>query len=48
MAQSPGPTELRDIPAANVGPTVQQLVDSGASKIECTDQGNGKWTIRAS
>lgn len=47
MAQAPGPTELKDVPAANVGGTVQQLIATGARKIECTDQGNGKWTIRA-
>jgi hypothetical protein len=48
MPQSPEPTELKDIPAAAVGSTVQQLVLTGATKIECTKQDNGKWTIRAS
>jgi len=44
----PKGTELKDVPKAEVGKKVQQVVDSGAAeKIECIKQ-NGKWTIRAS
>ncbi len=42
------PTVVKDIPADKVGENVQQLVDSGASKITCTKQSDGNWTIAAS
>ena len=43
----PEGTELEGISEAEVGEKVQQLVETGAKKIECIKQ-NGKWTIRAS
>jgi hypothetical protein len=41
-------TEVKDVPPEKVGTKVRQLVQTGASKIECTKQDDGKWTIRAS
>jgi hypothetical protein len=44
----PEPTELKDVPANMVGTKVQQAINTGATKIECVRQDDGKWTIRAS
>lgn len=41
------PTEVHDIPPGRVQAMVQQLVDSGATRIECQRQDDGLWTIRA-
>ncbi len=41
-------TVIRGVPADRVGREVQQLVDSGAAKIECEKEPAGTWTIRAS
>lgn len=38
-------TQLHDVPANQVGAKVQQLVDSGSTRIECIKQPNGLWTI---
>ena len=43
----PEPSKLEDVPPARVGPTVQLLVTL-ASKIKCTKQSDGNWTIEAS
>jgi len=42
-------TELKNEDSNNVGNKVQQVINAaaGAKKIECTQQDNGKWTIRA-
>lgn len=47
MAQSI--TELKNEDSNNVGKKVQQVIDAaaGAKRIECIQQDNGKWTIRA-
>jgi hypothetical protein len=45
MAQA---TELKDVPKGIVGTKVQQVIDAGAVKVECVQQSDGKWTIRAS
>ncbi len=42
------PTEIKDLPRKDVGVKVQQCIQTGAAKIECIKQDNGKWTIRAS
>jgi hypothetical protein len=39
-------TEIKDVPAKKVGTNVQQVIQTGAIKIVCTRQENGKWTIR--
>ena len=41
-------TEVNGIPEGRVGEEVQQLVDGGATKIECEKEDTGNtWTIRA-
>jgi hypothetical protein len=42
------PTEIKDVPPEKVGTKVRQVVQTGATKIQCTKQDDGKWTIRAS
>jgi hypothetical protein len=46
---APSITELKNEDSENVGKKVQQVIDAGAGvkRIECTQQENGKWTIRA-
>lgn len=44
----PGPTRVPGLPDDRVGAEVQQLIDTGATKIECEKQADGSWTIRAS
>ncbi len=46
MAQAIQVTEIKDVPPEKVGTNVQQAVQAGGTKIECTKQDNGKWTIR--
>jgi hypothetical protein len=48
MPEPNQPTEIKDVPTEKVGTKVQQVVQTGATKIECTKQDDGKWTIRAS
>ncbi len=48
MPKRTAPTEIKDVPPEKVGTKVGQVVRTGATKIECTKQDDGKWTIRAS
>ncbi len=48
MPKGTAPTEVKDVPPEKVGTKVGQVVQTGATKIECTKQNDGKWTIRAS
>ena len=41
------PTKLKDVPPTQVGTTVQPLVGL-TTKITCTKQSDGNWTIEAS
>lgn len=38
-------TKLTDVPANQVGAKVQQLVNSGSTRIECVKQPDDLWTI---
>jgi hypothetical protein len=44
----PEPTELTNVSPNDVGEEVQEVINTGATKVECVQQGDGKWTIRAS
>jgi hypothetical protein len=44
----PEPTEIKNVPANIVGTKVQQFINTGATKIECVQQNDRNWTIRAS
>ncbi len=40
-------TEIKDVPPEKVGTKVRQVVQTGATRIECIKQDDGNWTIRA-
>ena len=44
----PNVTEVNGIPESRIGSEVQQVIDAGATKVECEKQSDGTWTIRAS
>lgn len=44
----PNVTEVNGVPEDHVGSEVQQLIDAGATQVECEKQPDGSWTIRAS
>ncbi len=47
MSPATEQTVIKDVPPQKVGTKVQQVIKTGATKVECTQQDDGKWTIRA-
>lgn len=44
----PDKTVLKNVKANDVGELVQELVNTGATSIECQYEGQGLWTVTAS